>query len=1198
MTTEDQTGFGPFIQRWTESGASERANKDLFLAELCDVLGLPRPAPSTGDPAKDTYTFERQVAIPEADGRLHLKPIDLYKEGSFILEAKQGSERGSKKIGTARRGTPGWSIAMSDAFGQALGYAKGFDHPPPFILVCDIGYCLDVYAAFDGSWSYRPFPNAQANRLFLPDLGRHAGHLRSIWTDPVSLDPSRQSIRVTREVAAHLAELARTLEADGHQGEVIAKFLMRCFFTMFAEDIGLLPNRLFTDAIEKMWLPNPPSFQAGVRALWKAMNEGGDTMVAGKLLRFNGGLFTEQVALPLSRGQLALLLDAAECEWSDVEPAIFGTLLERALDPRERHALGAHFTPKAYVERLVKPTIEEPLRADFELVQAEVRHLVEADEIEKAKKAVREFHRKLCQIRVLDPACGSGNFLYVTLELFKRLEGEVLALLAGLGETQERLDLDTVTVNPSQFLGIEIKPWAKEIAELVLWIGYLQWHFRTFASAGKQAAVPEPVLQDCKNIECRDAVLDYDAKELLSDDQGQPVTRWDGVTTKTHPVTGEQVPDETATIPVYRYVNPRKTEWPKADFIVGNPPFIGNWRMRTALGDGYTETLRATYPDVPESVDYVMYWWDKAAELVRRGELKRFGLITTNSLTQTFARRVLQRHMDAEPPVSLTFAVPDHPWVDSENGAAVRIAMSVAELGDHPGRLCTVTSETEVGEGAVEVSLRIESGKIHADVTTGADVSSCVPLRSNEGISCPGVKLHGAGFIVTPDEAAGLGLGRTEGIERHIREYRNGKDLTNRPRGVKVIDLFGLSEAEVRDQWPCLFQWVFERVKPERDARKDGSKDSAGYAKLWWLFGKPRQELRRTIDGFSRFIATVETSKHRFFVFLDGDILPDNKLINIALDDAFCLGVLSSRIHVVWALATGGRLGVGNDPVYVKSSCFEKFPFLFCTEDQKKGIRDLGEALDAHRKARQAEHPDLTITGMYNVLKKLRSGEALTAKEKAIHEKGLVSVLKKIHDDLDAAVFDAYGWPHDLTDEQILERLVALNAERAEEEKQGLIRWLRPEYQTKAVKVKGKSTSKQEDLSVDELADEPTDGKAADKQVPRTRSRAGGRAKHARTKSSKARDGSEATASSGTRAPRKPTGEKRPWPKSLPEQIAAVRDLIVGSTEAWTAEAVTRSFVRARATSVEPVLDSLAAVGLVVGYESSGQRMWKASGRL
>ena len=382
------------------------------------------------------------------------------------------------------------------------------------------------------------------------------------------------------------------------------------------------------------------------------------------------------------------------------------------------------------------------------------------------------------------------------------------------------------------------------------------------------------------------------------------------------------------------------------------------------------------------------------------------------------------------------------------------------------------------------------------------------PRRSTAGQSGPlsnrGVKLHGAGFIVNADEAAALGLGRLPGLERHIRDYRNGRDLTQTPRGVMVIDLFGLTAEEVRARYPEVYQWVLERVKPERDQNKRQSRKDN-----WWLFGETNPKLRRQLAGLPRYIATVETAKHRTFVFLDQSILPDNKLIAIALDDAWTLGVLSSRVHVFWALATGSRLGVGNDPVYVKTRCFETFPFPAPGAPEKDRIRQLAEDLDAHRKARQALHPGLTMTGMYNVLEQLRRGEPLSAKEKTIHEQGLVSVLRQLHDELDAAVLAAYGW-EDLTaallgsagrgmrpvpnvmsltptrgtrgptrhpkrcgrgkcpvrpadrltshgegvaagvEEAILHRLVALNAERAAEERRGLVRWLRPEFQNPA----------------------------------------------------------------------------------------------------------------------------------------------------
>jgi hypothetical protein len=574
------------------------------------------------------------------------------------------------------------------------------------------------------------------------------------------------------------------------------------------------------------------------------MNSGGFSVILRQRLpQFNGGLFADQTALPLNADQVQLLVEAAQADWRDVEPAIFGTLLERALDPIERHKLGAHYTPRAYVERLVQPTVIAPLRAEWESVQAAAALYADSGQTEKAIAEVKAFHRKLATLRVLDPACGSGNFLYVTLELMKRLEGEVLNLLRDLGEGQMQLEIESVMITPQQFLGIEVNPRAAAIAELVLWIGFLQWHLRTRG----ETKPPEPIIKNYHNIECRDAVLAWDAIEPLLDEAGEPVTRWDGRTTKPHPVTGEEVPDETARLPVYRYLNPRPAAWPRADIIVGNPPFIGIARMREALGDGYTETLRRTYKALPESIDYVMYWWDKAAELTRQGQAQRFGFITTNSLRQTFNRRVLQRHLETKNPVSLVFAIPDHPWVDSADGAAVRISMTVARPGDTEGSLRKVIYESRAESDEGEVRLNKQKGKIQSDLTIGANVAAALPLRANKDLSNRGVQVIGSGFIVTPQEANELGLGRVPGMDKHIRHYRNGRDLTATPRGVMVIDLFGLSEEEVRDRFPEVYQWVYERVKPERDQNNRKS-----YRDKWWIHGEPRANFRPALKGLNR----------------------------------------------------------------------------------------------------------------------------------------------------------------------------------------------------------------------------------------------------------------------------------------------------------------------------------------------------------
>ena len=1097
--------------------------------------------PASHDPAENSYVFERTVIFHNGDGTESTGRIDLYKQGCFVLESK--SLRQTPE-------SPGWKGRMLRAHGQASHYVRALppgEGRPPFILLLDVGQSvIEVHSEFSRTGgAYVPFPDPRSHRLTLDDLRNETvrDRLSKIWTDPLSLDPSRRSAKVTKEIARLLGELAEQLEEQGKDPDEVASFLMRCLFTMFAEDAKLLPEHSFTDLLEQA-AGDPQHFPRLLTGLWGEMDRGGfSVLLRTDILRFNGGLFAEHDALALTKEQILLLQLAAEQDWRAVEPAIFGTLLERALDPVERHRLGAHYTPRAYVERLVMPAIIEPLRDEWKYAHAAAIELDRQGKHDEALTELRHFRDRLVHVRVLDPACGSGNFLYVTLEHLKRLEGEVLNTIAEFGSSQEHLEMAGVTVDPRQMLGIEKNPRAARIAEAVLWIGYLQWHFRTRGDVNP----PQPVLKNYKNIEHRDALLDWDKIEYVTDERGIPKTRWDGKTMKTHPVTGEQVPDDSAQAVEERYVNPRQATWPEADFVVGNPPFIGTSNMRRSLGDGYTDAVRRTYKQVPESADYVMYWWHIAAGMAREGKIKRFGLITTNSLRQTFNRRVVQHHMGQKKPLSLVFAVPDHPWVDTADGADVRIAMTVAEGGEHVGQLASVIEEADgQGEG-VDVVLETREGKLHPDLRVGQAVSLASRLTSNSRISSRGMQLFGSGFIVTPDEASELGLGRVADLERYIRQYRNGRDLTQTPRGVMVIDLFGLSAEEVRGRYPEVYQRIVERIKPERDA-KSHSKDGAGYARLWWLFGKPRQELRKYCADLRRYIATVETSKHRFFVFLDESILPDNMLVNVASDDAFHLGTLSSRAHVAWALAAGGTLE--DRPRYNKTRCFEAFPFPDPTETQRQQIRDLAEQLDARRKHRQKLHPKLTLTGMYNVLEKLRSGEELTDADKLIHEQGLVTVIGELHDELDAAVLDAYGWgdlapalvgkpggttpsahksPEQLAaEENLLGRLVKLNAERVAEEGQGIVRWLRPEFQAPE-----QPAATQKDLIPGLVLDETVAGVTA----------------------------------------------KKSWPKSLTEQFKTLKTALAEHPAPLGAEQLARTFKRAQTRRVSELLTTLVALG-------------------
>ncbi|WP_297579349.1 DNA methyltransferase [Devosia sp.] len=1090
------------IAEATASGGSERANYQLFISGLCDVLGVPRPVMSQEANARNDYVFERSLDYRHPDGTTTKLYVDCYKRGAFVLEAKQsarrqaederqaslfGSEASSRKLGHAKRGSRGWDRVMRAAYTQAVDYTRHLpvEHGyPPFVILVDVGHVIELYADFSGQGkNYAQFPDAQGFRIEMEDLRDPAiqARLKAVWTDPHSLDPAKKSAEVTRDIAGRLSIIAKRLEGK-HDARDVAEFLMRCLFTMFAEDVGLLPENIMVEMLEKL-VDDPAAFPRAMETLWATMNAGGfDQRTFKSIKRFNGGLFANPTALPLAPEDIHELLVAARMDWRDVEPAIFGTLLERALDPRERSKLGAHYTPRAYVERLVVPTIIEPLRADWDKVQATIEEALKNGDPAAALARAKAFHHELCTIRVLDPACGTGNFLYVSLELLKKLEGEVLAAIDSLGEDQSRLMMEGETVSPRQFYGLELNPRAVPIADLVLWIGYLKWQLRTSGLS----SISEPVLHAYGTIRQQDAILAHDGAELVRDDDGKPVTRWDGVTRMVNPITGELVPDPEARIELYSYKNPRPAEWPEVEFIVGNPPFIGSRAMRDELGDGYVEAIAVARPNVGMGADFVMHFWDAAAQRLTRNPtrsayrgLRRFGFITTNSITQIFSRRVLERWTSARTPVSIVFAVADHPWMKASDKAAVRISMTVAARGKADGILVKVKREVGLETDTPFIEVTQGQGRINAKLELGIDVSDARPLIACETIAFQGCKLVGSGFKVSRAEREEL-LHVGAFPRSRLPKYVGGLDLLRRDRDEFVIDTFGLSRSDLIE-YPIIEQRLLTMVKPERDeVRRDGHRDR------WWIFGEPRPAMREALKNLTRYFATSEVSHHRVFSAMQWpDTLLDGSAIVIAVSDFAIASILSSKTHVAWSLALGGRLE--DRPRYQNNNIFNPFPFPdFSTNPTiQSRLAELGERLDAFRKERLAAHDFLTMTGLYNVLERVREldwkagpgrhGESaaqiepLTDKERDIYDAGHIAILKDIHDEIDTLVFAAYGWS-DLTprlvgrpgattpspyktddqleaEEELLTRLVALNQERAAEEARGLVRWLRPDYQ-------------------------------------------------------------------------------------------------------------------------------------------------------
>jgi len=611
----------------------------------------------------------------------------------------------------------------------------------------------------------------------------------------------------------------------------------------------------------------------------------------------------------------------------------------------------------------------------------------------------------------------------------------------------------------------------------------------------------------------------------VRDEHGKPVTRWDGHTMTTDPATGREVPDEHARIELERYVNPRQARWPSADFIIGNPPFIGTKRVRAAVGDGYLQALWEAYPGMPHNIDIVLYWWKRGAELVGNLSAQSCGLITSNSINQFYNHKVIEKALGGLK-IYFSFAIPDHPWFVSGDMAAVRVAMTVIRHGKKIGILCEVKGDPVRHASRANDPIDCKSGEINSTLTLGTDATQSQPLLSNTGLSWQGIKLVGRAKK-TPIEDDGflLRYPETKQIDLQPKRYLSNRDLMKKNRDLYVIDTFGMSEHDLRLNYPKAYERLLTRLKPFRKYNRDRF-----FREYWWLHGRSRGDLRDAINLLDRYIVTPEVSKHRPFVFVKKDTLIDASVYAIASEDSFLLGVLSSKIHVEWSRhdGIGGKLGVGNDPRYQNQRCFDPFPFPDAGEVNKTSIRDLAEELDALRKRVLAEHEDLTLTGLYNVREKLVQGEALTAKERDVHERGCVGTIKHLHEEIDCAVADAYGWPADLDDEAILARVVALNRERRAEERRGHVRWLRPDYQAPRF---APAAATQEEFAVAPAA---------------------------------------ATAASA----------KPAWPKALPERITAVRDVLAKQDGPRRPEELAGRFKRGRSADVAEILETLTALGL------------------
>lgn len=942
-----------FISKWRHNPLSERAGSQAHFLDLCAMLGVPPP----NDP--ENYCFERGAT---RTGSGH-GWADVWKRGCFGWENK----------------APGRDLA--DALRQLMTYALALDNPP-LLVVCD-REIIQIHTHFTGTAS-------EVYTIRLEEIGvpENLQKLRWLFDEPDRFRPRRTVGEITAEAASHFAEVAQSLTARGHDPQAVAHFLIQCLFCMFAEDVRLLPEKLFERVVAKAG-NDPERLAARLGELFASMRTGGEFALE-TIPYFNGGLFETIAPIPLNPAETSTLLAAAAMDWAHVEPSIFGTLFERGLDPAARSQLGANYTDPATILRLIDPTITRPLLEEWETIKAAIA--TDMDKYHRGGKgsqvafkaaqgAFLGFIERLKNFRVLDAACGSGNFLYLALRALKDLEHRANLDAEALGLHRE-LGIET---NPANVLGIELNRYAAELARVTIWIGEIQW----MLSRGYQIR-RNPILSRLDTIECRDAVLAPDGSE---------------------------------------------PEWPAADVIIGNPPFLGDKKMRSELGVDYVAKLRGLYDGrVPGGADFVTYWFEKARAQIESGKVRCAGLVATNSIRGGANRKVLDRICAN---TRIFEAWSDEDWINE--GAAVRV--SLVCFGDRP------THQLDGKPiGAIFADLTASEGY---GAEAAADLTQAKVLKENAEAAFSGIQKTGP-FEIPGDLARRwLSLPNPNGRSNAevVRPWNNGLDITRRNRDMWIVD-FGVSmpkDEAVLFEAP--FEYVQEHVKPTRVGKREARTNE-----MWWIFQWSRPKMRAAISGRQRFIVTPEVSKYRVFAWMSAGVVPDKNLVVVARSDDVTFGILHSRFHELWSLALCTWLGKGNDPRYTPSSTFETFPFPkgMTPQDTASGAPQ-GEEADAiaaaAKRLNELREAWLNPAEWSVSMPEVAAGFPDRIVPKEGHEGDLAkrtltnlynarpAWLDSAHKALDVAVAAAYGWmDYDpaMTDAEISRRLLALNTVRAQ----------------------------------------------------------------------------------------------------------------------------------------------------------------------
>ena len=924
-----QSQVHDFRFKWHGYQGTEPQHYQAHFNEICEIVGVEKPSDDL-----ENQDFDFQKSAPTPGDRNGI--ADVFLRDHFVMEYKK----------------PGKNL--DDAYSQALRYRDGLGNPP-LLIVSDFE-TVRIHTNFTGTVSdtytitLEDLHDIEQNATRKSALGIVSESplsvyqvLRYCFHEPGNLKPSNTPDQLTQAAADVFWNISDELQRFNPDKDAeIARFLSQLLFCMFASDVGLLKKQLMTEYTQEVGDSPAEIFTARLDQLFDWMNEG-NHIASPPVRRFNGGLFDgSKNELEIVTSIMPLVRQADALDWSQIEPAIFGTLFERIYNPEKRAQHGRHYTSRADIETLVEPVVMTPLRRDWENVKSSIR----AADAELAVVTVQDFVDRLGKVSILDPACGSGNFLYVALNLLHGLEREVIIWAIDFG-----IDPPEPRIHPRQLLGIEIDEYAHQLANVVVWIGHLQNGARVGNIENR-----DPILDTLDNIDCRDAIVNDSGPE------------------------------------------PRPADWPEVDFIVGNPPFLGNKRMREEMGDEVVERIYKVWGEhVPNGADLCVYWFEKARSQIANSQTKRAGLLATQAIRGGRSQVVLKNIKESG---DIFFAESDRDWL--LDGAAVHISMVGFDDGSE-------TARTLNGQ---------RTKRIHPDLSSRkADLTKANRLQENLDIAFQGVIPVGP-FDISEDEAKGLMVAvNPSGVTNSlvVKPLLTAKDITDRPSNRWIVDFSDLPNEAEAVEYEAPYRLIKDRVIPHR-AQTPSAADVS-----WWQFASIRPGLRSAVKRIGRYIATPRVSKHRLFVWVESQTLPNESVVIFAMEDDYSLGILQSRVHELWSRALGTQVRDRESGFrYTHTTCFETFPFPEPTAEQRDAIADVVKTMMWHRKNMTTpredtpEHMirDMTLTKIYNDNNRW---------------------LQLDHEKLDQAVFDAYGWsesPADLDDDTILERLLELNLSR------------------------------------------------------------------------------------------------------------------------------------------------------------------------